>query len=202
VITAVARLDAFVARTRPLWRWLGQAALVILGVHLAADHLDDHVATAFAALPLPWPDSGTPRQAATWVAVAAELLTAGWAVWALARTAAIEPVRHPREWLQRRSIHAVVAPLAWVPLAAAGCWVVAMAAEDLVAGWWSPAAAPVAWGLAALVGWRLAGSGLVELVRRTPPPASGKEGWASALVVLPMAALAVRHGLPLWGWLP
>ena len=202
LLRLLARLDAFVARSRPLWRWLGQVALVVLGVHLAADHLDDHLARFLAGLPLPWPDPETPRVVGTWAAVVAELATAAWAVWALARTAAVEPVTKAREWADRRSVHAVMAPLLWVPLAAAGCWVVAMAAEDLVAPLWSDAAAPVSWGVAVVVGWRLAVSGCAELVQRTPVPRAWHEGWVGVLVVLPMAGLAVRHGLPVWTWLP
>jgi hypothetical protein len=44
------RLDAALARSRFAWIGLGQLALVGLGLHLAADHLDDQVYAALSAL--------------------------------------------------------------------------------------------------------------------------------------------------------
>ena len=199
LLAVVLRVDAFVARSRPLWRWLGQAALVVLGVHLAADHLDDLLTAGLEAIPAPWPDTETPRVTGTWMAVGAELTTVAWTVWALARTAAVEPIDGWRGWWGRRSVHTLAAPLAWAPLAAAGCWVIAMAVEDAVAPLWADAAAGAGWAVAAIVAWRLAASGWWELVQRTPPPSSWRDGWLGAVVVLPMAGLALRYGLPYHG---
>lgn len=198
----LAGTDRFLARARPTWAWIGQAGLVFLGVHLAADHVDDTLAQVLTSVPIPWPDLDTPREVGTWAAVALELLTCLWAVHALARTAAREPVASFAAWRDRASLHNLVAPMVWVPLAGAGCWVVAMAVEDLAAPVLPPAAPWLGGLAAALVGWRLAWTGGAGLVRRAPPPARRSEGWLGALVVLPMAAVAARHGLPVWGWLP
>lgn len=197
MLTWLARIDALVAHTRPVWRWVGQLALVALGVHLAADHLDDLLATALTSLPVSWPDPETPTRTATWGALGAELFVVCWSAWALARTVG-EPVDSVRAWSRRLSVHAVVAPLAWLPLALAGCWSIAMATEDAVAEWWLDAASPVAWAVAVVVGWRLGATGLVSLVRCTPEPRRRSEGWIWALVVVPMAVLAWRFGVPVW----
>ena len=50
-------LDAFVARTRPAWWWVGQLAVVLLGVHLAADRLDDLITSGLVATGIPWPEA-------------------------------------------------------------------------------------------------------------------------------------------------
>jgi hypothetical protein len=202
LLRLVTGFDHGVSRTRPLWRWLGQAGLVVLGTHLALDHLDDPLGAALGALPLPWPDPATPLQTATWVAVGLELLMVAWAVHSLARTAAREPVASVSGWWARRSLHNLAAPMAWLVLALAGCWVVFMAVEDQVA-LWLPAAAPwVAGVAAAAVGWRLGWSGWWGLVRRAPPPERWREGWLGAVLALSVAGLAARFALPVWGWLP
>lgn len=203
----LSRIDAFVARTRPWWLWAGQLALLALGVHLAADHLDDAVAAGLRALPLPWPDPETPTSIGTWGALGLELLGVLWSAWALARAHAA-PVGSVREWGRRISIHAVSAPLAWLPLALAGAWAIGMATEDAVATWlptldggWSTIATGAGWLAAALVTWRIALPGVVDLVRRTPEPRHRREGlvWLPVLIVL--SAFAWRYGVPVWGLL-
>ena len=78
-------IDRFFSATRPAWLGLGQLGVAILGVHLAADRLDDSVYQA-----LLWANEGLapllqklkmtgldPEQLATpaaWVALALELL--------------------------------------------------------------------------------------------------------------------------------
>ena len=206
-MTLFARIDAFVARTRPWWLWLGQLALLALGVHLAADHLDDAVASGLRTLPLPWPDPETPTTIGTWGALGLELLGVLWSAWALARAHA-EPVGSVKEWGRRASIHAITAPLAWLPLALAGAWAIGMATEDAVAsllpslqGGWATVAQVAGWFAAALVAWRIAWPGMVDLVRRTPVPSRRREGllWLPVLVVL--SAFAWRYGVPIWGLL-
>jgi len=202
VVTVLTTIDGWLARSRPLWGWLGQVGLVVLGVHLAADHLDDGLALALSSVALPWPDPDTPRWVGTWVAVAVELATVAWALRAQMRTAAREPVQGAAGWRDRLSVHNVVAPLAWLPMALAGTWVVVMAVEDAAAAWVPSLATPVAWGVGGLVAWRVGYAGLAALIRRAPPPVRRTEGWLAALLVLPVAGLALRHGLPVWGWLP
>lgn len=193
--------DAFVARTRPAWLWVGQVAIVWLGIHLAADRLDDVLASALAASGIPWPEPEQPLVLGTWAAVALEVYAAGWAAVAFARASA-EALDRPRAWLGRATPHAVVAPLFWLPTSFAGAWVLAMAAEDLVAPVSPEAAAPVGWVVGGLVALRLALPGVVRVVGRTPVPGSRWDGAVAALPALAVAALAVRYGLPVWGWLP
>ncbi len=201
----LARLDAFVARTRTWWLWLGQLALLALGVHLAADHLDDVVATGLRVLPFPWTDPETPTSLGTWGALTMEITGVLWSAWALAR-AHETPITSVQEWGRRASIHAISAPLAWSPLALAGAWSIGMATEDTVASWlptmdggWVMVAQGAGWFAAALVVWRIALPGLVDLVRRTPVPKHRGEGlvWLPVLVVL--AGFAWRYGVPIWG---
>ena len=90
-----------------------------------------------------------------------------------------------------------------------------MATEDLLAGGHAAAAKWLGWGVAALVAWRLGCTGWRRVVGGLELPASAAQGqkvlkvvprwrldglaWAPLLVLV--AALATRHGLPVWGWL-
>ena len=204
-------LDVLVARSRSAWLWIGQLALLSLGVHLAADHLDDATTSTLRRLPIAWPDVDTPRQIGTWFAVACELLAVGWGTWSLA-CARAEPVRSLRAWLQRVSLHALLAPAGWLSLALAGTWCIAMAVEDALAEWVLPASSLGAQGargagLAAsgLVLWRLVGPAMQRLVRCTPVPRRRLEGALWLPVLLILLPYAWRYGLPVWslggdGW--
>lgn len=197
----VAGTDRWVARTRPAWLWLGQLALVVLGVHLAADRLDDALAGWLAASPIPWPEPEQPLTLGTWAAVGLELAGVAWATLTLFRASA-PPVAGAREWVRRGSVHTWLAPLFWAPTALAGAWVLGMAVEDAVAAWAPAAAAPCGWVAAGLVAWRLGLTGLLRVVVATPVPVRRAEGaWAAAPILL-LTAFAVRFGLPVWGWVP
>lgn len=196
----IGSLDRAVSVSRPAWLWIGQLAVVVLGAHLAADRLDDHLLTWLMAAPITWPDPEAPLLAATWSSVALELTVVAFAVATLFRASRAR-VEDLRGWWDRRSVWAWVAPLFWLPTAATGAWVAGMAVEDLVAPWVAEAATPLAWVAAALVAWRLGWTGLVRVVRGTPTPRRRLEGLAFAAPALIVAALALRHGLPLWGWL-
>lgn len=197
-MNVVAKLDATLAVTRPLWHWLGQVALVILGTHLAADRLDDDLARVLSELPLAWPDPQLPFDVGTFVALSLELGVAIWAVMALARTVDSE-VTGPRDWARRWSIHNLLGPLFWLPVSLAGSWAIAMAVEDaLPAG---EAARWVGYAVGAVVAWRLAGTGMVQLIRGAPQPKHRFDGmfWAIPLVIV--GTYAAWYGLPVWGWL-
>ncbi|MEZ4239308.1 MAG: hypothetical protein R3F59_24770 [Myxococcota bacterium] len=194
-------LDAFVARTRPAWAWLGQVALVLLGVHLAADRLDDGISAALVASGIHWPEPEQPLTLGTWSAVLFELYVAAWIGVAAVR-ATEAPARSAREWWSRWSPHNVAAPLVWAPTVLAGAWVIGMETEDLVAGIWAPGASVAGWLVAALAVFRLGWPSLLRVTRCAPVPG---HRWDGALTVWPavvVAALAVRYGLPVWGWLP
>src|SRR5204862_3514502 len=106
----------------------GQIALVFLGVHLAADQLDDRIARGLAAIV--WFDVDLVVPAA-WLALfvelAADVLFAG----AILLT---EPQRRPtfRAWRRVRSVEAVVLPLSLAGVILAGGWSLAMGIEDLI----------------------------------------------------------------------
>lgn len=193
----LAGFDRLVSASRPAWGWVGELALVVLGVHLAADRLDDLLLGWVAPLPVAWPTEDFALGLSTWTAVAVELYAVGWAAWTLLRSRA-EPVASRRDWLERASVHAVVAPLCWIPLALAGAWVVAMALEDAAVPWVGEPATWAAWALAALVAWRLGWSGWSRVALRAPVPQKRLDGLFATLPIVLVGALAARYGLPLY----
>jgi hypothetical protein len=155
---------------------------------------------AMAALPVPWPTPEFPLAAATWSAVGIELFVIAWAGWVLWRHRA-NPVATTREWFERLSIGSFLAILAWAPLCCVGAWVVAMAVEDQVALYALELAAPAGWCTALIVGWRLGWTGLQRVATRLPQAEHRWQGWMAAPPVLLVTGLALRHGLPIHGWL-
>src|SRR5687767_10763690 len=99
-------LDVFVARTRPAWWWVGQLAVVLLGVHLAADRLDDLLTAGLVATGIPWPEPEQPLTLGTWTAVLSELYVAGWATIAWFRAGDGE-VGTFADWTERATPHAI-----------------------------------------------------------------------------------------------
>lgn len=191
----VGKLDASLALTRPLWLWLGQVALVVLGTHLAADRMDDDLGRLLAGLPLAWPDPQTPIVAGAWMALGMELAVALWALLALARTAETD-VRDGREWARRLSVHNVVGPLFWLPVSLAGSWVIAMAVEDAL-----PAGPIAIWtgrAIGLVVAWRLAWSGLSRLLFGARVPKHRADGLIWVVPLLVVAGYAAWYGLPIW----
>lgn len=188
-------LDRLAAASRPAWGWLGELAVVVLGIHLAADRLDDWILAALAPVELPWPSPDFPLQLATWTAVTAELWVAAWAAFMLWRSRN-EAVTSAREWAHRASVSSVLAALAWAPLALVGAWVVAMAIEDVTAPLLGTPALWLSWVVAGLIAWRLGLSGWLRVARQAPQPRRRIEGWWLAPPVVLVTVLAVRHGLP------
>lgn len=199
--TFVTQADSLAARTRTGWVWIGQVALVILGIHGAADRLDDVIGSLLVDTELSaWLAHESLMGVSIALAIAIELVVVAWAVWTRLR-ANDTPIRDPRDWWTRRSIQAGVAAFSWLPLALAGCWVVAIAVEDVLAGIIPDAAIYVGLVVAVLIAWRLALTGWVRIVRHTPLPRRTREGWLWLLPVGMVAAIALRYGLPIWGWL-
>ncbi|MBT3217553.1 MAG: hypothetical protein HN348_00545 [Proteobacteria bacterium] len=199
MIRFFARFDSFVALTRPSWVWAGQLAVLIVGIHLTADQLDDHLLGLISTAPINWPDPEMPIGVAVWSAVALELLVVAWAAITLFRTIRAEPISK-ENWRQTLSIASIVGPLFWIPVSLAGAWVIGMVVEDAISSWIPDYAVYFGWAAAALVAWRLGLSGLIRLVRYRPVRKRWSDGlgWAPALVGF--AALAVLYGLPIWGW--
>jgi hypothetical protein len=196
VLDVARNTDAAVARTRPLWLWLGQAALIVLGTHLACDSLDDHVLTLLQALPLAWDSPDSAALPAAWVAVVLELTVAAWAAAQLWTSMAFPPVSW-KVWSKRPAVRDIVRPVFWTTVALAGCWVIAMSVEDVVAplnGWLGLG---LGWAIGAVAAWRLGWTGL-RSVLGGPRPRSRLAGVTIAPLLLGVAALAVGE-LPIWG---
>lgn len=194
----IQRADDVVASSRPLWGWLGQAAVVVLGTHLACDSLDDYVLDLLTWLPLRWASPGDAAVPAAWVAVVLELTVAAWVVsrlWLLYP----QPEMTWSRWKRHLSVRDIVLPAFWVPVSIAGAWVIGMAVEDLVAPYQATLGAVLGWVAMALVVWRLGWTGLMTVI--TGPPARSRlAGLWIAPILLGLAGLAVAE-LPLWGWL-
>lgn len=220
VLAASDRFAGGVARAAAT---LAQMALVALGVHLAADTVDDRVLEALLGGQA-WADAhltGVHAAAAEklglawdtlvwWPAVPVAPISAGLALALelaadalLVSTFLLTPRGPTLSWGRYRralGVRAVVTPLALSGVLVAGAWSMAMAAEDLlptspIAPW---AAALV--GLAALV--RMGAPAWARAVAALDPPRRRSDGLGPALIVLPVGLLAWAHGAPIWGWLP
>lgn len=205
------KADTLLARSRPLWVGLGQLGVAALGVHLAADRLDDHVFQGLvwlndhviSAIAVKLSMGGVePDQLiapSAWLALILELLVDLYMFGALALTAQ-EPSVDLDSWKRKLSVEAVVLPLFWVPVALAGSWVVGMAVEDHLATWHATAGLVAGWTVAGLVGWRLGWTGLRRVVGGLDVPKRRTRGLAWAPVLMLVAGLAAWHGLPVHGW--
>jgi len=183
------RAAAWIARNAST---LGQVALVCLGVHLAADQLDDRIARALSAI---WFDANLVVPAA-WVALLVELAADGMFAGAILLT---DPKRRPtfRAWRRVRSVESAVLPFSLAGVIVAGGWSLAMGIEDLIP---NARVGATALAVAALLrfGWPAWSRAVSHLER----PSRWTRGLAPALVLAPIGWLAWTHGVPIWGWLP
>jgi hypothetical protein len=104
-----------------------------------------------------------------------------------------------KEWGQRWSLHNLLGPLFWLPVSLAGSWSIAMAFEDLLPP--GPAAQIAGYVVGALVAWRLAGTGFLQLVLCASVPKHRTDGWVWAVPLAIVGGYAAWYGLPIWGWL-
>ena len=178
---------------------LGQCALLVLGVHLAADNLDDRV-LQLSTWGLSWVDRELPLPVvAGWTALGVE----GLAVLLLCGAFLLSeraPVLSWRRWRAALSVRALVLPLTMAGVLLAGAWSMAMGVEDLLP------ASPLAPWSAALVGLvtllRFGVPAWLRTVAAMDPARRLTDGLASSLVLAPVGLLAWVYGLPLWGLLP
>ena len=195
----LSRVDGWVGATRPLWVGLGQWGLVILGIHLAADRLDDGVLAAIVALELPVGSSDSFEAAAGWAAVTLELITALCALSAIALTSHL-PALSAKLWWERRSIKSFALSVFWPSVALAGAWVVGMSVEDAIA----PFAPRLAFGLGlavtVVVAWRLGYTGLIRVLGGLDEPKRRTQGLLLAPLLLLITVVTIQS-LPIWGWL-
>ena len=210
MIDTTLEVDGFLSKTRPAWVGLGQLGVAALGVHLAADRLDDHTLQAllwmndhvFSAIAVKLSLGGIEPDAfispAVWLALIIELAVDLYMLSAIALTAQ-SPALDWKSYQRKLSVEAVVLPLFWAPVALAGSWVVGMAVEDKLAAWHSGAAMAIGWSVAAFVGWRLAWTGWRRIVGGLDVPKRRTRGLAWAPALLLVAGLAAWHGLPFHG---
>jgi len=213
MIAFTMKVDALLSRTRPGWVGLGQLAVAALGVHLAADRIDDHLLQGLlwmnehmvSAIALKLGLHGIEPDAfispSAWLALLLELAVDAYLFFSLALTAQ-DPELAWKSYQRKLSVEAVVVPLVWIPVALAGSWVVGMAVEDKLALWHPQAAMALGWGVAALVGWRLAWTGWKRVVGGLDVPKRRTKGLGWAFPLLLVGALAAWHGLPFHGLLP
>lgn len=203
-------LEDLARRTRAAWVGLGQLGLVVLGLHFAADQLDDHLYLGLCAWGriltgwgLEWAPLSDPDlwlEPATWGALGLELLAVLFAFNAITFTPHQAPLSFAA-WRRNLSPEAVVLPLFWAPAALMGAAVLGMAVEDGLAGWGPAAGQPqvlraagVAVGV--LAAWRLGLTGFRRVVAGLGPPKHPAEGLAWAPLALGFVVLLVAHGVP------
>lgn len=218
----LAKSDALAGGVASVATTLGQCALVALGVHLAADNLDDRVLSGLTALQtqadqhlaepfgrlaafvgqdssafLFW--DGLPLGVGSaWIALCVEAVATVLLWGSFVLTARRVSWSWPR-FKRALSVQAVVLPAALAGVLLAGTWSLAMGVEDVL-----PAHRITPWaaGLVALAallrfGWPAWSRAVVAL----EPPPRWTRGAAAALVLVPVGALAWVHGVPLWGLL-
>jgi len=200
MLNLLMKIDGWVSWARPAFLWVGQLSVAILGIHLAADRIDDVLTPWMTGIQVAWPSPEAPLTVATWCAILIELTVVAWATWMLV-SARAAPAETFAEWRSRLSVRALLVPAFWTPTALAGAWVVGMAVEDLTAPWLLDHATPLAWAVSFLVAWRLALTGLQRTVLRTPIPKRWLDGIGWVPIAGLVAGLAAAHGLPIWGWL-
>lgn len=201
---------------------IGQCALVVLGVHLAADNLDDRVLALLtdgvgladqhlapllarvAALLSQPADAFTlwerlPLGASSaWMALLVEVLAAALLCGSFLLTARQSRPSWPR-YRRALSPWALGLPVVLLGVLLAGSWSLAMGVEDVLpAGDLSPWAAGLV-GVAALL--RFGVPAWLRAVAALEPPKRWSEGLGGLVLLLPVGWLAWVHGVPLWGLL-
>jgi hypothetical protein len=217
ILAASDRVAGAVARAATT---LGQLALVALGVHLAADQLDDQLVTTILAAqagldsllagPAQWVAEAVgmaPESLQLWdrlpvvpVAASAALVAELAADTLLAASFVLtqrEPVVRWRDWRASLSVQAIVLPVALAGVLVAGAWSMSMAVEDVLP--LSPLSQPAGAMLGLVV---LARFGVPAWKRAVAALEPGSPGWTGALtaaLLVPMGGLAWVHGVPIWG---
>lgn len=219
----LAASDRFAGGVAKAAATLAQMALVALGVHLAADTMDDRALTLLLGCQS-WADAhltGSHVALAETLGVASDTLvwwpsvpvapiSAGLALVVelvadalLVGSFLLTPRGTELTWSRYRralSVRAIVTPLALAGVLVAGAWSLAMAAEDVL-----PHSVVAPWaagllGLASLV--RMGAPAWSRAVAAMEPPRRWTDGLGTTLVILPVGILAWAHGAPVWGWLP
>ena len=201
----------------------GQVALIAMGVHLAADRLDDLALVGLGAV-----QAGLDRWLAgplvglaEWVhlpydtllfwdglplAVMAAGLALGVEVLAILSLSASFLFTHRQtrlSWARYRralSVRAVVLPLCLSGVLLAGSWSLSMAAEDLLPP--SRFAPWAAWALGVAASLRFGLAAWVRAVANIERPTHVLRSLLVSAVLAPVGLIAWMEGVPFWGWLP
>ena len=201
---------------------LGQLALMVLGVHLAADRLDDrlhavlsvavHAADTWLGPPL-WALAeaiGLEGDALHFwtlmplpIASAALALTVELSAVAILASSFLLTERQARPTWQRwkacLGLEAIVLPLTLAGVLVAGGWSLAMGLEDLLPTGLPSQLAAATVGIAAVLRYGL--PAWKRTVVNLDPPDRPTRGLTRVAILVPIGLLAWMHGLPLWGWL-
>jgi len=201
---------------------LGQLALLVLGVHLAADRLDDRVHAVL---------TGAVQAADTWlgpplwtlaetiglegdalhfwtlmplpIASAALALTVELSAVALLAASFLLTDRRAsptfKDWRASMGLEAVVLPPTLAGVLVAGGWSLAMGLEDLLPSGLPSQLAAATVGMAAVLRYGL--PAWKRAVANLDPPDRPTRGLMRVAILAPVGLLAWMHGLPLWGWL-
>ena len=176
---------------------LGSWALAILGIHRSADRIDDGL--------FEWATDHAIRVEADilidtsiWIALASELCLAVWLAGVLLRSRG-DVDMSTQALRDRVSAGWLAALLCWGPTTAAGSWSVAIVVQDHLAPWNSDVAAVVAACVGLLVFLRLGVPGWIQIAARSPAATRRRAGWVWVPLATAVTALAIRHGLPVWG---
>lgn len=178
-------------------RLLGGWALVVLGVHRAADRVDDTVVEWTALLTNGWGAEAF-KEASVWLALGCEGALTVWLGWTLLRCRG-RADRSLAAARDRACIGWMAALLCWGATATTGAWGVAMVVQDHLAPWSSDVGLVVGWTVGGLALLRLGLTSWLRLAWRAPVAASRLSGWLWSPLALGMTLLAIRHGLPVWG---
>ena len=201
MIRILVKTDRILGALRPAFIGFGQLAVVVLGVHLAADRFDDAFHALLVWINLPWGSPDVWAVVAAWAAIGLELAVVVYALTAIIFTSHTPEITR-KSWWEKRSVKAFVLPFFWAPVALAGSWVTGMAVEDVVAPVDETAALILGWTVAVVVAWRLGYSGLIRVLGALDKPKKWTSGAVFAPILVAVASVVIVHGLPIWGWLP
>lgn len=200
---------------------LGQISLICLGVHFAADQLDDKVLFGFHYLEnladihlssiaqnlaekigleknrlLIWTELPL-EQMSTIGALLEELLV----ILIMARSIILSP-KYPKLsfklWKSVFSINAVVLPFTFGTVLIAGGWSMAMAVEDIIQIPYSSVLGAI---IGLLVVWRFGVNSLLRAIGALEKPNNHFYSLIEAIILLPIGILALIYGIPVWGLL-
>jgi hypothetical protein len=195
VLPLLYKSDRWVSASRPAWLWLGQLALVVLGVHLAADALR---AVVLDLGPVQRLSPGWALSLSTIGALTLEVAVTSRAAWILLASAG-GPEPRWQDWRARQSVEAWVRPVFWATMSLSGTWVVVLAVEELTQSLPAGASALLAWAVGLAVLWRLGWSGWRKVTGGLFVPRRRTWGLTWAPLLLVTTAAGVLWGLP-GGW--